>query len=193
MKKSLIASVLLLSLTAFAGPQETVSNTVGKLMNIIAGTNENKKISQLCALVRSDLDSGAIGNDLLGGVFSKLERDRAGIDAFKKLVPSIIVDQFYDILHDKGGSKWSVGGTVAKGSARVGVRVDIDGSDFVITVLKSSNKIVDVEYRGFSLVKTKGSDFQRDLQDFYRTNRSSSLPVSELVKQLNGRGVNKCG
>jgi ABC-type transporter MlaC component len=186
MKRTLIALALILQPLAHANPTESVSSTIGKLMTILAGANEVQKVSQLCRLVRSDLETASIGLNLLG-TFQHLSTDAEGVRDFKALVPSIIMDQFYGLLNDKGGSEFSIGGTVPKGSGRVGVKVVIAGSNFIVTVLRSNNKIVDVEWNNYSLVNTKRDEFQRDLSGFH-----TDKPVSALVNRLNNNGVNKC-
>lgn len=57
----------------------------------------------------------------------------------------------------------------------------------MVTVLRSNNEIVDVEWNSYSLVNSKRDEFQRDLAGFH-TNK----PVSALVDSLNNKGVNKC-
>jgi hypothetical protein len=96
-------------------------------------------------------------------------------------------------LSDKGGATYKIGGIVPKGGSRTGVKVVIDGTNFVVTVLKANNKIVDVEWNNFSLVNVKRDEFQRDLERYWNVNNFASLPVTELVKRLESDGVNKCG
>jgi ABC-type transporter MlaC component len=193
MKTIVLLTALLFATQAYATPEQSVSDTISKLLAAVDGGNDQTKISKLCSLAKSELDTGTIGNDLLGGFFSKLQRDADGISKFKKLVPSIVVDQFYDLLNNKGGKEFTIKGRVAKGSSRIGVLVQIGNARFTITVLKSNEKVVDVEYQGFSLVKNKSRDLQGDLQAFYSRNRETSLPVSDLVAKLTSRGITKCG
>lgn len=196
MTKLVLISLLtfLASGNVFAAPaSDAVNATVSKMLTILQNTNERAKISGLCALVRSDIDTGVIGNELLGANYGTLERDAAGIRKFKALVPSIIMDTFYGLLSDKGGASYTIGALVPKGASRTGVRVTIDGSNFVVTVLKSNNKIVDVEWNNFSLVNIKRDEYQRELERYWNTNNMTSLPVSDLVKQLESDGINKCG
>lgn len=117
MKTALLAFVLVFQSAAYAGPAESVAETIGKLMKILDGANERQKISQLCSLVKSDLDTAGIGATLLGN-FQFMTTDTEGIRDFKATVPSIIMDQFYGLLHEKGGSEFTIGGTVPKGSGR---------------------------------------------------------------------------
>lgn len=194
MTKLVLVSALFFQTAAFAAPAgDAVKSTVSKMLTILQNTNERTKITGLCALVRSDIDTGVIGSELLGANYGTLERDAAGIRKFKALVPSIIMDTFYGLLSDKGGASYSIGGLVPKGASRTGVRVTIDGTNFVVTVLKSNNKIVDVEWNNFSLVNVKRDEYQRELERYWNTNNLTSLPVSELVKQLERDGTNKCG
>lgn len=186
MKKTLLAFALVFTSAAYAGPAESVSATIGKLMDILKGANEQQKISEMCTLVKSDLETAAIGSVLLGN-FESIATDADGVKAFKNQVPSVIVDQFYGLLQDKGGAEYKIGGTVPKGSGKVGVKVVIGGSNFIVTVLRSNNKVVDVEWNNFSLVNTKRDEFQRDLQGF-----ATDKPVSALVERLNSNGINKC-
>jgi ABC-type transporter MlaC component len=192
--KLFLFALLTFQASAFALPAtDAVNNTVSKMLNILRSANDRTQVSGLCALVRSDIDTNVIGNELLGANYGTLDRDADGIRKFKALVPSIIMDQFYGLLSDKGGAAFKVGGLVPKGGSRTGVKVVIDGTNFVVTVLKSNNKIVDVEWNNFSLVNVKRDEFQRDLERFWNVNNFASLPVSELVKRLESEGVNKCG
>lgn len=193
MSKIVLAFFVLFQVNTWAGPAEAVNSTVSKMLTILKGTNERAKISALCGLVRADVDTATIGSELLGRNFGTLERDAAGIKKFKALVPSIIMDQFYSLLEDKGGADFSVNGTVPKGSSRVGVKITIDGTNFVVTVLKSNNKVVDVEWNNISLIAMKRDEFQRDLEIYWNTNNFTSLPVSELAKDLENKGITKCG
>ena len=190
MKKSvLMLSLALASNFAWAAagtPEDAVKTTIGKLMDILKGANQQQKVRSLCSLVKSDLDTGSIGTVLLGN-YQSLASDPEGIRNFKATVPSIIMDQFYGLLHDKGGAEFSIGGTVPKGSGKTGVKVVIAGSNFVVTVLRASNKIVDVEWNNFSLVNTKRDEFQRDLGGF-----NTDKPVTALVERLHANGVDKC-
>lgn len=190
MKSIIFAFAFVFTSSAFATPESAVSDTITKLMDAVSGGNESTKIASLCQLAKSKLDTSVIGQDLLGGFFSKLERDADGIAKFKKLVPSIVVDQFHNLV--KGKNSFTIKGRVAKGSSRVGVLVEIGNKRYTITVMKSNEKVVDVEHSGFSLVKNKARDFQNDLQALYATNRESSLPVTALVDGLVRRGVTKC-
>ncbi len=166
--------------------EDAVKTTIGKLMDILKGANQQQKIRSLCSLVKADLDTAGIGTVLLGN-YQSLATDPEGIRNFKATVPSIIMDQFYGLLHDKGGAEFTIGGTVPKGSGKTGVKVVIAGSNFVVTVLRSNNKIVDVEWNNFSLVNTKRDEFQRDLAAF-----NTDKPVSALVERLHSNGVDKC-
>jgi ABC-type transporter MlaC component len=187
MKIAILALAVAFQSAAFAAaPADAVKKTIGDLMEILNGANQVQKIAQLCTLVKSDLDTAVIGSVLLGS-FQSVSTDTDGVRDFKAQVPSIIMDQFYGLLHDKGGSKFTIGGTVPKGSGKVGVKVVIGTTNFVVTVLRATNKIVDVEWNNFSLVNTKRDEFQRELADFH-----TDKPVSALVDSLNNKGVNKC-
>lgn len=171
---------------AFAGPAESVSETVREMLQILRETNQHTKISQLCGLVKSDVDNSVVGATLLGP-YANLNTDAQGVKNFQKLVPSIIMDQFYEILHDKAHATYEILGTVPKGAGRMGVKTKIDGRTYVITVLTANNKVVDVEWNAISLIKVKRQEFTRRLRQF-----NNDKPVSSLVDALNNEGVNKC-
>lgn len=190
MKKSILMLALALASNfawgAAGGPEDAVKTTIGKLMDILKGPNQHQKVRGLCSLVKNDLDTAGIGSVLLGN-YQSMASDADGIRSFKATVPSIIMDQFYGLLNDKGGAEFTIGGTVPKGSGKTGVKVVIAGSNFVVTVLRSNNKIVDVEWNNFSLVNTKRDEFQRDLAGF-----NTDKPITALVERLHANGVDKC-
>lgn len=192
MKTILLVTALLISSSAWAEPQAAVRDTMTRLLKIVAGTNEQEKISKMCSLARTDLDLNAISDDLLGRFFATLPRDQQGVRAFRALVPSIIMDQFYGLLADKGNASFSVNGTVPKGTSRIGVRITVAKANFVVVVQKANDKIVDVEYMGFSMVQTKANDYQGQLRREYSKNTETSLPVTALVRTLKSQGLDQC-
>ncbi len=186
MKHIIVAIAMAFSTAAFAGPAESVQQTVSKLMAALRVTNEQQKIKDLCSLVKSDLDNGTIATVLLG-TYQSLATDTAGVAAFRGMVPSVIMDQFYGLLNGRGDSEFTIGGTVPKGSGKVGVKVVIGTANFIVTVLRANNKVVDVEWNNLSIVSMKRDEFQRDLQGFH-----TDKPVTALVERLNANGVNRC-
>ncbi len=186
MQKTFLALAFAYQSVAYAGPVESVTALTGKLMSILSGVNEQQKITDLCTLVQSDLDNETIASTLLGP-YEDLATDAAGVADFKKSVASVIMDQFYGLLQDKGGAPFMIGGTVPKGSGKTGVKITIGSANFVVTVLRANDKVVDVEWNNFSIVNLKRDEFQRELRDL-----RSDKPVSALEARLNNQGVNKC-
>ena len=193
MRKFIIVLLFTISSSAFAGPRESVDQTIGQLLEILKDGNEHSKTAKLCSLVRHRVDTSTIGSELLGSFFGKLGRDRNGIARFKALVPSIIFDQFYGLLNGKGGRSYVVTDTVPKGSSRVGVRVIIGGKTrLTITVSKTSLRVLDVEYGGRSMIRTKQAEIAAELRRYYKVNEATSLPISRLVDQLVRKGITRC-
>jgi ABC-type transporter MlaC component len=188
MKSILLALAMSFTTSAFAGPVETVGDTVSRLLTVLQNKSNSVKVSGMCQLIRARVDVQVIAQDLLGRQFGTLARDAAGIRNFTALVPSIIVTEFYGRLADSGTGFNVDPRPVPKGSNRTGVRVMIGGSQFVITVNRANNKIVDVEWRGISLVNRKKDDYQRALMVYFNRDNLHSLPVSELVRSLINAG-----
>jgi ABC-type transporter MlaC component len=193
MKQVFLALLLSLSGFAFAGPAESVDQTISELLAALRVNNDRGRVSALCSLVNRRVDTQTIGTELLGGFFGALKRDADGIRKFKMIVPSIIMDHFYGLMEGKGNAKYTVEGTTAKGSGRVGVKVVVDNIRLIVTVGKASLKVLDVEWNGLSLIRTKQSEIQRELKKYYQVNPKTSLPVTDYVKELERDGVNKCG
>jgi ABC-type transporter MlaC component len=190
MRKIILGFLVSMQMSAFAAtPNEALSETIKNLMTIIQVNNQTQRVAQLCRLVRNSVDLAAISNELLGQNFSTMARDASGIKQFNALMPSIIVTDFYGAVSDKAGAAYSVDSTpIAKGSSKVGYRVNVGGTVLTITVSKKNSKILDVEWNNFSLIQTKRDAFQRDLQNYWNTDNFHSLPVTELVKQLINSG-----
>ncbi len=172
MKNAVLLSLVLTSTLAFASPEAAVKETVQTMLNILKSGNDRAQVTALCSLVRQRVDLVVLGTDLLGGYYGRLPSDAQGIAKFKALVPSIIMDSFYDLLSGKGNATYEYVGTAAKGSARVGVRIKINGTPFTVTVIKANEKVVDVEYGGYSLVATKRGELQRELHRYKSQNLS---------------------
>lgn len=187
MKKLVLVSLIAFSGMASAVPAESVRSTVDRLLTILQEPNQQSKVSQLCALVKSDVDNSAIGGVLLGNYSAS--DDAEGIKNFKAAVPSIIMDQFYSLLANKGGAEFTIGGTVPKGKDKVGVIVVVEGFKLVVTVNKSDDKVLDVELGTMSLVNIKRDEMQRELDAYAQANPK---PVSALVDKLDRDGINKC-
>lgn len=80
---------------------------------------------------------------------------------------------------------------VPRGSARVGYRVQWNTKDLIVTLNKATQKIMDVEWNGASLVDHKRKQFQKTIQDADRS--GSKTPVADLVKKLVNSGeIVKC-
>jgi ABC-type transporter MlaC component len=176
------------SLSAFANPTEAVSTTVGQLLTVLQNKSAPARVRGLCRIVNARVDIPTIGTDLLGPHFSRLTQDVEGIRNFRAILPSVIVTEFADQLSDEGTSFKVVSALIPKGSGRVGVRVNIGTSSFVVTVNKANEKVLDVEWRGISLVKTKRQKFQYQMQAAWERDPAHSKPISQLVNSLINSG-----
>lgn len=184
--RSLVLGFLFLAVSAHAdAPNDALKQTVKDLMTIIAIPSQTQRAQQLCKLVNSDVDIATISPQLLGS-FSQFTPDAAGIDAFYALVPSIIVTDFYSLVSDKAGMAYAVDTQgIPKGSQKVAYKVSIGNTTLVVTVSRKNNKVLDVEWNSFSLIKAKGDQYQNELQG--RSN-SSPHPISDLVNELTSSG-----
>jgi ABC-type transporter MlaC component len=181
--RSLVLSVFLfLGLSAHAdATNDALKTTVKDLLTIVAIPNQAQRVSQLCQLVNADVDIAAITPQLLGS-FAGFTPDQAGITAFGDLVPSIIVTDFYSLVSDKAGAAYSVDSTpIPKGSTKVAYKVNVGGVSIVVTVSKKNNKVLDVEFGAFSLIKTKADQYQKDMT---AKSTTSPKPVTGLVNEL---------
>jgi hypothetical protein len=185
--RSLILGFLFLAVSAAHADaaNDALKQTVKDLMTIVAIPSQGQRVQQLCKLVNSDVDIAAISPQLLGS-FSQFSPDAAGIKSFYALVPSIIVTDFYGLVSDKAGAAYSVDAqAIPKGSAKAGYKVTIGSTTLVVTVSRKNNKVLDVEWNNFSLIKTKGDQYQNELQG---KSNSSSHPISDLVNELTSSG-----
>jgi len=180
---------LLVASVAHAGPAEVVGASVGKMLKILAsGGSEASKVSGLCTLARQQVESNTIGAELLGRQFRTLARDQEGVRNFMRLVPSILVSEFYNRLSGLGTDYTVNPNLIAKGSSRVGVQIMVGNKRLVVTANKTTGKVLDVEYRGFSLVNNKKAEYQRDMNAWLNRGGSNSLPVTQLVNSLINSG-----
>jgi ABC-type transporter MlaC component len=182
----LLIGFLFLAVSAHAdAPNDALKQTVKDLMTIVAMPSQAQRAEQLCKLVNSDVDVATISPQLLGS-FSQFTPDAAGIKSFYALVPSIIVTDFYGLVSDKAGAAYSVDAqAIPKGSAKVGYKVTIAGTTLVVTVSRKNNKVLDVEWNNFSLIKTKSDEYQNTLQG---KSASSPHPIGDLVSDLTSSG-----
>ena len=173
---------------------QSLGNTVKNLMSIVKISDQNSRVQQMCQLIRTSVDLSTISGVLLGSNFSTMDRDRAGINRFNTLMPSIIVSDFYSLVVNNGGVGYQIDPTpLPKGSGRVGYRTTIGSSQIVITVSKSNLKILDVEWNNMSLVNTKRDYYQQELQRFWDTDNFHSMPVTDLDNELiNSSSLIRC-
>lgn len=188
MKSILLSLTLLFSATAVAGPADAVSSTVGQLLTVLQNKNAPARIQGMCQIVRARTDLNGITNDLLGTRFAHMAQDAQGINAFRALLPSVIVTEFASQLSDVG-TQYTVNPVlVPKGSDRVGVRVNIGSTPLTITVSRANNKVLDVEWRGVSLMQTKRQKYQQRLIQSWQPDPDHSKPVTDLVNYLINTG-----
>lgn len=191
MKSLILVLSLFAAAAAHAGPAESVSATVGQLLQVLQNSDNGARARGLCSLARAKVDSPTIAGDLLGRQYSSYPTDPNGPRQFVALVPSIIVSEFYNRL-DGLGTQYSVSpNLIPKGSSRVGVSVNVGGTTLVVTVSKASHKVLDVQWRGISLVQNKKGEYQRALSSY--AGNGDKTPVSSLVGNLiNGGRLIRC-
>jgi ABC-type transporter MlaC component len=186
MRSLILAVSMFLGLAAHAdATNDALKTTVKDLMAIVAVANQTQRVDQLCKLVKADVDNAAIGPQILGS-FSSFTPDQGGINAFYALVPSIIVTDFYGLVSDKAGAAYSVDTTaIPKGSTKVAYKVSVGGTELTVTMSKKNNKVLDVEFMSFSLIKTKADQYQNDIQG---KSASSAKPITDFVNELVASG-----
>lgn len=182
---STLVSGLIFGSLSFAGPVEAVTDTATQLISILNISNPGTRASRMCQLVKSRVDVAHLGTDLIGRQY--VIKDPAGAAQFQKLVPSVIVSEFFDKLTNVGNAKPVVDPNfIPRGSTRLGVRVNLGGLNLVLTIDKASYRVYDVEYRGVSLVQRKRSQFASDLTYF---SARGPAPVADLVNKLINSGA----
>ncbi len=193
MKLLILALTLSFQTHAFAQSAEAsaiaaVSGDVKKLSDILKMGSEPAKIRSLCQLVKTRVGLSTMASELLGS-FGKLSRDNTGINQFAALLPSIMVSDFYSML--TSGAEYFVdeASTTRRGSGRIGVRVQWGNKPLVVVVSSPNNKILDIEWNGASLIKTKRSDFQKDLLNYFNADKDLSMPVTQLIQGLKTSGA----
>lgn len=185
MKKIILVLSVMMASAAQAGPAEAVSDTIGKMLNILASGSEATKVSGLCRLARQQIEVVQIGADLLGYQYYNSPTDQNGVRQFVNLVPSIIVSEFYGRLSGLGTAYTVNPNLLPKGSSRVGVQVTVGNTRLIVTANKTTGKVLDVEYMGISLVLHKKAEFEPALR---ASATKGGLPVTELVSSLINSG-----
>lgn len=166
-------------------PADALKAAVDQLSVLGNTPDEAQRTQGLCTLAQQVIDAEAIGVDLLGS-YANLASDADGIAAFKALVPTIIVSDFATLLADNLGQKYWVDTTdsIPKGSTRIGYPVYLGSTKLVVTMSKSTSKIVDAEWNNISLVKKKRETYQKTLS----RDPNNPKPVTALVNEIVGSG-----
>lgn len=149
----------------------------------------SSKKRAMCRFISRHIDSSGIANRWLGN-YRNLERDRSGVRAFVKAAPSLMVTKAFPKMDDLGdGGTYSVNPNATRrsdGNFSVAVSITTNsGKNYSgRAIVSSRNKIVDVEYLGFSGVNYVGRDIKKELDAYYRRDTGRSLPASEFVRNL---------
>jgi hypothetical protein len=182
------------------------SQFVGDMMlrgqRVVEQESEKARIRGMCSLIKSGLARHSVGQTWLGD-FANLPRERQAVQRFISLVPSIIVTKAVQAIGDKStsGGAFSVSPTAgqrANGVFDVAVQVtDADGSSYSFkTIVHTDGKkylLADVEYMGFSAVNYLARDYQKILREEYNRNTATSMPVTELIRQISSEdGFVRC-
>ena len=190
MRSFLISILFALSFTASAQttPAESLKAAVAQLTAIGQMPDMNQRVQGLCSLANSYVDLPVLAQALLG-TFSRTANDPQGIANFNALVPSLMVSDFYTLVNNNAGEKYWVDTLVQlpRGSNRVGYKTYFGSTALVITMSKSSLKIVDAEWNNISLVNKKRDEYQKVMQEAVNANPSAQ-PVTTLVNQILATG-----
>lgn len=183
-KLSILLAIIAVTFTANASgdPITTVDQTVGRLLQALQTSNEGQKVRQLCSIVNRDVDTQAIGFEILGRQFAK-SGDESGIRLFMALVPSIIVSEFYNTLVKVKTFEYTIEtALLPQGSSKVGVKSIISGVPVVITLDKARLLIQDVSWNGLSLIQSRKTPIQAQLAAQKALGATS--PVGSTAKSL---------
>lgn len=205
--KGIILSVLTfvsasaLATTAMHPASQFVHQTLTRGKQILEHKSEDYRKTQMCQLLKTRVYTGYIASVWLGD-YARLERDRAGINAFTKLIPSILLTKGVQAIGGGGNVNGSF--TVSpeatpRGNGYFDVALSIRTSNdtYNVTALilqtKDAFRIVDLEYMGFSAVQYSARDYQNMLNQEYNRDPNRSLPVSAVVKRISSEsGFMRC-
>lgn len=169
-----------------------VHQTLTRGKQILENKSEDYRKTQMCQMLKTRVYTGYVASVWLGD-FARLERDRAGINSFTKLIPSILLTKGIQAIGSGGEMKGSF--TVrpeatdrGNGYFDVGltIRTGNDTYNATALILQSKNgfRFVDIEYMGFSAVQYTARDYQNMFNEEYQRDPNRSLPVSAVVKRI---------
>lgn len=195
MRKLLLTFVLFTSAHAFAASDTVslfVNDTLVRGRAILEVKDESDRTNQMCELLRERLGTWEISTAWLGR-YNSLTRDQAGIDQFRKMVPSILMTKAVPLLGTGGSGGTFVVDETSKqrseGVFEIGINVTNSGKVYralaIVTLLDTEELVItDVEYNTYSAVGYQGREFTRFLDREYNKDPGHSLPVTALVNHI---------
>lgn len=198
MRNLLLIFVLSLSAQTFAAPDSVslfVNDTLVRGRAILEVKDESDRTNQMCGLLRESLGTWEISTAWLGR-YNTLTRDQAGIDQFRKMVPSILMTKAVPLLGTGGSGGTFVVDELSKqrseGVFEIGINVTNSGKVYralaIVTVLDTEELVItDVEYNNYSAVGYQGREFTRFLDREYNKDPNNSLPVTALVNHISNQ------
>lgn len=194
MKGFILGLLFLSASSAFAvhPASEFTADTMTRAFQILEIKEDGEKVKQMCSIFKRRMALSHVSNAWLGR-YASLERDQAGVREFRKMMPSLLVTQFYPALGMAEGGTFTVDPNARdKGNGRfeVPVKVRANGRNISATAIigtySGEYKLVDVKAFGMSAVNYIGKDYKERLDEEYRLDPQSSLPVSAVVEQVKG-------
>lgn len=184
MKSLVLSLAVLLSSAAFAdAPAQAVKSTLTKGLQILALKSSDARNTQMCALMKSALDSQHIGAGLLGNYMQS--SDQKGVKLFIKQIPSFITSELIAKVGSANGAQVDVdSNSYDRGGGVFEIGISIHASNGnayngkAIVAGQKTFRLIDIEYMGMSAVQYLGNSIQQKIGG-----ESSSTPVTAFVKE----------
>jgi ABC-type transporter MlaC component len=199
MKGFILGTLVFVSVSGVAGVVDSmhpasqfVDQSLTRAKQILQHKDENYRRKQMCQLLKTRIYSSYVASVWLGD-YGRLQRDRAGIKAFTKLIPSILLNKGVQAIGGGGdmSGSFSVNPDASErghGYFDVGLTIRAGQDTYNATALVLQTKdaflFVDIEYMGFSAVQYGAREYQNMFKEEYNRDPNRSLPVSAVVKRI---------
>lgn len=194
--KNLILFMLLAAsssvFAAFDAPSAFVNQALTNGKQILVIKDADTRTKAMCAFLSEKLAILSIANVWLGD-FANLNRDRAAINEFRQLVPSIVMTKVLQGVGDRelGGSfqveekSKALPGQAFEVTVNITTNAGKKHTGF-ITVTKPADKFVvrEIRYMDYKAVEQLGLDYQKRMNEFYQADPKNSLPISSMIEMI---------
>jgi ABC-type transporter MlaC component len=187
MKSIVIALVVMLSASAFAGPAEVVKTAFNQVVDVVKTGDENAQIRTMCTLAKTSVDLDYVTAAVLGAAAKSNETQ--ALAELRALIPSVIVTDLMNVASYFENGIIVDPKPIPRAGRAKGVRMDIEIDKennnflkFVVVVIPSADtwKIVNLEIVSYrtDILNLKKQQFADKMKE------ATSNPVAYLVDSL---------